>query len=72
MALFLHLAWQGAGRFAPLPPVSYAPDQVHFKHEQPQVLLIESHVTSAGFRVGEARGKTKEGSSDDVITISQP
>jgi len=35
------------GRFAPLPPVSYATDQVHFKHEQeqPQVLLIESHVT---------------------------
>ena len=32
-------------RFAPLPPVSYATDQVHFKHEQPQVLLIESHVT---------------------------
>ena len=22
-----------------LPPVSYATDQVHFKHEQPQVLL---------------------------------
>jgi len=31
-------------RFAPLPPISYATDQVHFKHEQPQVLLIESHV----------------------------
>ena len=30
---------RGAGRF-----VSYATDQVHFKHEQPQVLLIESHV----------------------------
>jgi len=28
-----------------LPPVTYATDQVHFKHEQPQVLLIESHVT---------------------------
>jgi len=27
-----------------LPPDSYATDQVHFKHEQPQVLLIESHV----------------------------
>jgi len=35
----------GRGRFAPLPPVSYATDQVYFKHEQPQVLLIESHVT---------------------------
>jgi len=33
------------GRFAHLPPVSYATDQVHFKHEQPQVLLIELHVT---------------------------
>ena len=32
------------GRFAPLPPVSYATDQVHFKHEQLQILLIESHV----------------------------
>jgi len=30
---------------APLPPVNYATDQVHFKHEQPQILLIESHVT---------------------------
>jgi len=27
-----------------LPPVSYATDQVHFKHEQPQVLFIEPHV----------------------------
>jgi len=27
-----------------MPPVSYATDQVHFKHEQPQVLLLESHV----------------------------
>jgi len=27
-----------------LPPDSYATDQVHFKLEQPQVLLIESHV----------------------------
>jgi len=35
------------GRFAPLPPVSYATDQVHFKHEQPQVLLIESHAIIA-------------------------
>jgi len=26
-------------------PVSYTTDQVHFKHEQPQVLLMESHVT---------------------------
>jgi len=25
--------------------VSYGTDQVHFKHEQSQVLLIESHVT---------------------------
>jgi len=33
------------GRFAPLPPVSYATDQLHFKHEQPQLLLIEPHVT---------------------------
>jgi len=32
-----------SGLFAPLPPVSYATDQVHFKHEQSQVLLIESH-----------------------------
>ena len=32
-------AGAGGGRF-----VSYATDQVHFKHEQPQVLLIESHV----------------------------
>jgi len=31
--------------FAPLPPVSYATDQVHFKHKHPQVLLIESNVT---------------------------
>jgi len=23
------------GRFAPLPPISYATGQVHFKHEQP-------------------------------------
>jgi len=30
---------RGTGRF-----VSYATDQVHLKHEQPQVLLIESHV----------------------------
>jgi len=30
----------------PLPTVSYATDQVHFKHEHPQVLLIESHVTT--------------------------
>jgi len=43
-ARFLHLAWQ-RGRFAPLPPVSYATDQVHLKHEQPQVLWIEPHVT---------------------------
>jgi len=28
----------------PCHPLSYATDQVHFKHEQPQVLLIESHV----------------------------
>jgi len=35
----------GGGRFAPLPSFSYATDQVHFKHEQPQVLLIELHVT---------------------------
>jgi len=35
----------GAGRFAPLSSVNYATDQVHFKYEQPQVLLIESHVT---------------------------
>jgi len=35
----------GGGWFAPLPSVSYAADQVHFKHEQPQVLLIKSHVT---------------------------
>jgi len=35
----------GGRWFAPLPPVSYATDQVHFKHEQPQVLLIESYVT---------------------------
>ena len=34
----------GAGRFAPLPPVSYVTDQVHLKHERPQVLLMESHV----------------------------
>jgi len=33
------------GQFAPLPPISYATDQVHFKHDQPHVLLIESHVT---------------------------
>jgi len=33
------------GGFAPLPPVSYATDQVQFKHEQPQVLFMESHVT---------------------------
>jgi len=32
-------------RFAPLPPVSDATDQVHFKHKHPQVLLIESNVT---------------------------
>jgi len=32
-------------QFAPLPPVSYATDQVHFKHEHSQVLLIESNVT---------------------------
>jgi len=39
-AQFLHVSWQGVGgRF-----VSYATDQVHFKHVQPQVLLIESHV----------------------------
>jgi len=25
--------------------VSYATDQVHFKHEQPQVLSMESHIT---------------------------
>jgi len=36
---------RGAVRFAPLPPVSYATDHVHFKHKHPQVLLIESHVT---------------------------
>jgi len=35
----------GGGRFAPLPPISYATDQVHFKHEQRQVLLMESHIT---------------------------
>jgi len=29
----------GGGRF-----ISYATDQVHFKHEQLQVVLIESHV----------------------------
>jgi len=28
-----------------LPPVSYATDQVHLKHEQPQVLWMESNVT---------------------------
>ena len=32
-------------RFAPLPPVSYDTDQVHFKHKYPQVLFIESNVT---------------------------
>jgi len=32
-------------RFAPLSPVSYATDQVHLKHEQLQVLWIESHGT---------------------------
>jgi len=31
-----------------LPPVSYATDQVHFKHEQPQVLLIESLCNNQG------------------------
>jgi len=35
----------GGGRFAPMPPVSYATDQVHFKHERPQVLLMESNIT---------------------------
>jgi len=29
---------------APLPPVSYATYQVHFKHEQPQVLSPDSLV----------------------------
>jgi len=33
------------GAVRTLPPVSYATDQVHFKHEQLQVILIESHVT---------------------------
>jgi len=28
-----------------MPPVSYATDQVHFKHERPQVLLMESNIT---------------------------
>ena len=32
-------------RFAPLPLVRYATDQLNFKHEQPQILLTESHVT---------------------------
>jgi len=27
---------------------------------------------SGGFRVGEARGKTKKGPSDDVIIFSSP
>ena len=40
----MHLAFQG-GRLAPLLTVSYATDQVHFKHEQPQVLSPDSHVT---------------------------
>ena len=35
----------GGMRFAPLSPVSYATDQVHLKHEQLQVLWIESHGT---------------------------
>ena len=35
----------GGGRFSPQPPINYATDQVHFKHEQPQVLLIESYIT---------------------------
>jgi len=34
----------GGWQFAPLTRISYATDQVHFKHEQSQVLLIESHV----------------------------
>jgi len=42
---FLHFVWQGALRFAPLPPVSDATDQVHFKHKHRQVLLTESNVT---------------------------
>jgi len=33
------------GWFASLTPVSYATYQVHFKHEQPQVLPPYSHVT---------------------------
>jgi len=41
--------WLGRGAVRTLPPVSYATDQVHFKHEQPQVLLIESHVESVRF-----------------------
>jgi len=44
-ARLLYLSWQGAGRDAPMPPVSYATDQVHLKYKQPQVLWIESHVT---------------------------
>ena len=38
-----------------LPPVSYATDQVKFKHEQPQVLLIESHVESVRFSKGRTQ-----------------
>jgi len=28
--------------------------------------------SSGGFRVGEARGKTEKGPSDDVIILNQP
>ena len=38
------------GQFALLPPISYASDQMHFKHEQPQVLLPDSHVTVSMIR----------------------
>jgi len=38
-------SWGVGKRFASLPLLSYAADQVHLKHEKPQVLLIESHIT---------------------------
>jgi len=43
--LFLHLACQRGGAVRTSAPVSYATYQVHFKHEQPQLLSPDSLVT---------------------------
>jgi len=63
-ACFLHLACQRGG-LHPCRPVSYATDQVHFKHEQPQVLSPDSNVKSVRF----SKYRTQSACFDYIDTI---